>query len=214
MGMPAKAPCGNRVDMDAMKLLIAEDDRTMRTVLRRTIERWGYDVVEANDGEAAWTTLSSPEPPRIAVLDWIMPGLDGIDVCRRLATRENAPLVYVIILTSKSEKADIVTGLDSGAHDFLSKPVDPAELRSRIAVGERLIRSEDALRQAMAQINTLHGLLPICAQCKKIREDAGYWTAIESYVSRHSQAVFSHGICPACAHALYPELYEEEQKAD
>lgn len=192
-----------------MRLLIAEDNRAARHVLCKTVGRWGYEVIEAADGESAWSIMASPDPPRIAVLDWIMPGLDGVEVCRRLGESKDMPLIYVIMLTSKNEKADVVAALDSGAHDFLSKPVDHMELRSRIGVGARLIQSEDALRDAIVEIKTLHGLLPICANCKNIREDEGYWTAIESYVSRRSEAVFTHSICPECARKLYPELYND-----
>ena len=191
-----------------MRLLIADDNRAARLMLRKNIERWGYDVVEVADGREAWEHLSGADPPRIAVLDWIMPQLDGIDVCRLLAGQRKGPLVYAILLTSKTDKEDLVTGLDSGAHDFLSKPVDNRELRSRIAVGERLIKAEDDLRHAMDQIQTLRGLLPICANCKSVRDDAGYWQAIESYIGHHSAAEFSHSICPDCAKKLYPDYYK------
>jgi CheY-like chemotaxis protein len=189
-----------------MKLLIADDNRSARLILRTTLERWGYEVVEAANGREAWEHLSAANPPRIAVLDWVMPQLDGTDVCRLLTGRVGGPLVYTLLLTSKTETEDIVLGLDSGAHDFLSKPVDNRELKSRIAVGERLIQAEDSLRRAMEQIQTLRGLLPICAHCKSVRDDAGYWQAIESYVGLHSAAEFSHSICPDCVTKLYPNM--------
>lgn len=194
-----------------MQLLIAEDNRAARLMLRRNIERWGYDVVEAANGREAWERLNTSDAPRIAVLDWVMPELDGVDICRLLSKREQGPLVYVILLTSKTDKEDLVAGLDSGAHDFLSKPVDNRELKSRIAVGQRLIEAEDALRRAMDHIKTLRGLLPICANCKSIRDDEGYWQAIETYVGQHSGAEFSHSICPDCARKLYPEYYADDE---
>lgn len=193
-----------------MRLLLADDDRATRVLLRASLERWGYAVEEAEDGRRALDVLLGPGPPRIALLDWVMPGKDGPDVCREVAARASGPLIYLILVTSKSSKADIVAGLDSGAHDFLSKPVDAAELRSRVAVGARLVEAEDALRAASARIRPLQRLLPICGQCKSVRTDTGYWQAIESYVEEQTASgpLFSHSICPECARSLYPELYD------
>lgn len=107
--------------------------------------KWGYTVVEAGDGLEAMTFLRSQDPPRIAVLDWMMPGLDGVEICSRLQERPNAQLTYTILLTCKSDKEDAIHALDQGAHDFLSKPVHVGELHSRIAVGRRLVEANDRL---------------------------------------------------------------------
>ena len=107
--------------------------------------KWGYTVMEAGDGLEAMTLLRSQEPPRIAVLDWMMPGLDGVEICSRLQEKPNEQLTYTILLTCKSEKEDAVHALDQGAHDFLSKPVHIGELQSRIAVGKRLVEANDRL---------------------------------------------------------------------
>lgn len=196
-----------------MKLLVADDDRATRVTLRHHCEKWGYEVIEAPDGKAALDALAGKDPPRIAILDWIMPEMDGVDVCLALTEREPPPLVYILLLTIKHEKADIVFALDSGAHDFLSKPVHPGELRSRIAVGRRLIEAEQArerligeLQQAFDDNQALRGLLPICAECKRIRDDQGEWTQLERYIGARSKAEFTHGICPECVRKLYPHL--------
>ena len=189
-----------------MKLLIADDDRTTRILLKGMFVRWGYEVVEAQDGDGAWDAVCQPDPPRLAVLDWEMPGIDGIEICRRLSLRTDAPLIYAMLLTRKTETQDLVHALDNGAHDFLSKPVDQNELRSRIAVGCRLVAAEDGLREAMRQIQDLHGLLPICAHCKRIRDDEGYWEEVEGYIMRHAKVAFSHSICPRCRKVHYPDF--------
>ncbi|WP_446008048.1 hybrid sensor histidine kinase/response regulator [Candidatus Electrothrix sp.] len=128
-----------------MKLLIADDEISTRTLLKTCVTKWGYTVVEARDGLEAMTILRSQDPPRIAVLDWMMPGLDGVEICSRLQDNPNEQLTYTILLTCKSDKEDAVHALDQGAHDFLSKPVHVGELQSRIAVGKRLVEANDRL---------------------------------------------------------------------
>ncbi|MCI5131242.1 MAG: response regulator [Candidatus Electrothrix sp. EH2] len=128
-----------------MQLLIADDELSTRTLLRTCVTKWGYTVIEAGDGLEAMTLLRSRNPPRIAVLDWMMPGLDGVEICSRLQEKPNEQLTYTILLTCKSEKEDAVHALDQGAHDFLSKPVHIGELQSRIAVGKRLVEANDRL---------------------------------------------------------------------
>ncbi|MCI5219434.1 MAG: response regulator [Candidatus Electrothrix sp. LOE2] len=128
-----------------MKLLIADDELSTRTLLKTCVAKWGYTVVEARDGLEAMTFLRSRNPPRIAVLDWMMPGLDGVEICSRLQEKPNEQLTYTILLTCKSDKEDAIHALDQGAHDFLSKPVHIGELHSRITVGERLIEANDRL---------------------------------------------------------------------
>lgn len=127
-----------------MDILIADDDPSTCFALEHLLRQWGHHVVVATDGDSAWAYLSQEEPPRLAVLDWIMPGLEGIELCRRIKARTDL-FIYTILLTTRNRRDDIVTGLDAGADDFLSKPVDPDELRSRISVGIRTIRYEEQL---------------------------------------------------------------------
>jgi len=205
-----------------MKILVAEDDAMTRLALARNIEKWGYEVVAVEDGKRALDLLGGETAPRIAILDWIMPELEGVEICRQLSQRTGAQLIYTILLTIKSEKDSIVEALDCGAHDFLTKPVHIGELRSRVAVGARLLEAEDKLtgyareietknrelENALAEIKTLQGFIPICASCKKIRDDEGYWQQLEEYIQARSDAKFSHGICPDCIKLQYPEIAE------
>ncbi len=128
-----------------MKLLIADDELSTRIFLRSCAAKWGYNVVEATDGLEAMSFLRNEEPPRIAVLDWMMPGLDGVEICSRLHEQPNEQMTYTILLTCKTDKEDAMHALDRGAHDFLSKPVHVGELHSRIAVGRRLVEAHDRL---------------------------------------------------------------------
>ncbi len=188
-----------------MKILIAEDDLVSRRLLEVTLNRSGYETVVACDGEQAWQLLRQPDGPRFAILDWMMPDLDGVEVCRRVrALREGQP-AYLILLTAKHTTDDIVAGLDAGADDYMVKPFQRDELRARVKVGVRVLQLQEALAarirelaEALANVKQLQGLLPICSYCKKIRDDHNYWQQLETYFTEHSTARFSHGICPDC----------------
>lgn len=199
-----------------MKTLIAEDDMTSRIVLAGVLRKCGYDVTEAVNGAAAWQLLQQPGAPTLAILDWMMPEMDGPEVVRRVRALAGSRPPYIIMLTTKGEKSDIIAGLDAGANDYLAKPFHPAELRARVEVGRRMLELQDdlaakvaELSQALEQIKTLRGIVPICANCKDIRDDQGYWNKVEVYVHAHSEAQFTHGICPDCMKKLYPEVARE-----
>lgn len=182
-----------------MRILIADDDRMSTLMLSRTLEPWGFEVVVVHDGAAAWERIVSDDPPALAILDWMMPGLDGIELCRRIrATALRSP-VYVILLTARASRQDLVAGLEAGADDYLTKPFDPDELRARIHVGQRTL-------ELMASIRQLTGLLPICSYCKRVRSDHDYWEQVESYITEHTGAQISHGICPSCLATAIEEL--------
>ena len=200
-----------------MRILIAEDDFTSRTVLAAVLKKAGHEVTATENGAEAWQVLQRPDAPALAILDWVMPELQGPDVVRRVrAVPTNRP-PYLILLTTKNEKADIIAGLDAGANDYLAKPFDPGELRARIEVGQRLVEVQavlatkiEELRLALDQIKTLRGIVPICAHCKRIRDDQGYWKQVEVYVKAHTEADFSHSICPECTKELYPDFVSDE----
>src|SRR2546423_924777 len=188
-----------------MRVLIAEDDMVSRRVLEATLDKFGYEVVVAADGAEAWATLQSADAPHLAILDWMMPEIDGVELCRRVRALSNATPPYLILLTAKSGKEDVVTGLDAGANDYLTKPFDRAELRACVQVGAHVLELQGnlaarvrELEAALSQVKQLQGLLPICAYCKKIRDKQNYWHRVESYISQHAEVEFSHGICPAC----------------
>ena len=184
-----------------MRVLVAEDDFTSRKILETVLAKWGYDVAAACDGDEAWQALRQPEAPELAVLDWMMPGMDGVEVCRKVRAVETAKPPYIIILTTRGERNDVVEGLGAGANDYVTKPFDSDELHARIEVGRRVVELQSALadrvrqlQEALEKVKTLRGLVPICCQCKKVRDDQGYWTQVEVYVSEHSEAEFSHSL--------------------
>jgi len=196
-----------------MRILIAEDDFTSRTVLVGVLKKEGHEVTATVNGSEAWQAMQQPDAPALAILDWMMPELDGPEVVRRVRARSTDRPPYLIMLTTKGEKTDIIAGLEAGANDYLAKPFNPGELRARVEVGRRMVELQavlaakiEELRQALDQVKTLRGILPICAACKKIRDDQGYWRQVEVYVRDHTEAEFSHGLCPDCIKRLYPEL--------
>ena len=189
----------------SMRILIAEDERDSRHLLEVMIRKWGYEVVSTSDGAEAWEVLNKEDAPSLAVLDIMMPRMDGLEVCRRVREMHGGAPVYIIMLTAKTLQREIVLGLEAGADDYLTKPFDPGELRARIRNGERVLELQQSLaarvvelEEALARVKQLQGMLPICSYCKKIRDDQNYWEQVESYISRHSEAHFSHSICPDC----------------
>jgi len=203
-----------------MRVLIAEDDPVSRYVLEAMLKNWGYDLVVTGNGSEAWDALQVADAPQLAVLDWMMPGLDGVEVCRRARQMAATKSVYIILLTAKAEKNNIVEGLEAGANDYVIKPFAREELRARVGVGERVIHLQNDLaarvndlQEALSQVKQLQGILPICSHCKKVRDDKNYWQQVESYISAHSEAQFSHSICPDCfENVVKPEIESWERK--
>jgi sigma-B regulation protein RsbU (phosphoserine phosphatase) len=196
-----------------VRALIADDDRGGSLILSTLLTRWGFEVASASDGNTAWALLQTEPRPSVAILDWMMPDVDGPEICRRIRADDALKHLYVLLLTSRDSRADLIAGLDAGADDYLVKPFDPDELRARLHVGlrvlslqERLAQRVDELQQALSQVKQLHGLLPICSYCKRIRSDTNYWQQVESYIAEHSGAQFSHGICPSCFETVMAEL--------
>ncbi len=201
-----------------MRILIAEDDATSRAVLTAVLTREGYDVTATADGDQAWQALQQPDAPQLGILDLMMPKIDGLEVVRRVRALPTQWPPYLIILTTRSDKVDVIAGLQAGANDYLSKPFDPGELQARVEVGRRMIEMQialaakvDELRLAVEQVKTLRGIVPICASCKNVRDDQGYWCRVESYVREHTEAEFSHAVCPDCMKKLYPRFVEEDE---
>ncbi len=196
-----------------MKVLIAEDSVTTRKKLEDLLEQWGYSPVSVTDGSEALRILESDEAPNIAVIDWIMPGIEGIEVCRQIRQKKRSSPLYFIILTAKVKNEEIIEGLEAGADDYMVKPFEQGELRARIRAGQRVVELQmelssriKELQDAQSHIRQLQGIIPICAHCHKIRDDQEIWQKIEAYIEKHSGARFSHGICPDCVKKYYPEL--------
>ncbi|MBN2298755.1 MAG: response regulator transcription factor [Deltaproteobacteria bacterium] len=196
-----------------MKILIAEDSVTTRKILEDLLGQWGYTFISATDGNEALRILESDEAPNLAILDWIMPGIEGIEVCRQIRKKKKSSALYSILLTAKVKNEEIIEGLEAGADDYIVKPFEKGELRARIRAGQRVIELQlelaariKELQAAQSHIKTLQGIIPICAHCHKIRDDQEIWQKIEAYIEKHSGARFSHGICPECVKKYYPEL--------
>jgi len=203
-----------------VRILIAEDEAVSRELLTRFLREWGHDPVVTRDGPEALQALWPMEGPRVAILDWMMPGLEGPEVVQRLRVEErergeNRP-IYFILLTSRDATVDVVHAFRAGANDYIKKPFHKDELHARVDVGIRMHELQDVLslrvvelEEALRKVHTLQGLLPICSYCKKIRDDQNYWTDVESYIAEFSDAEFSHGVCPDCfAQHLQPRLDE------
>ncbi len=188
-----------------MRILIAEDDAVSRRMIEAICRSWGLDPVPVSDGEEAWESLQEADAPPIALLDWMMPGIDGLEVVRRVRARQSSKPVYIILLTARGSREDVVRGLLAEADDSVTKPVDHRERRARVQVGVRMVELQRVLAARVAELeaalsclNRLQGLLPICAYCKRIRNDRNYWQRVESYITEHSEAEFTHGVCPQC----------------
>lgn len=204
-----------------MKILVADDDPVSRAILASSLGVFGCEAVEVEDGTAAWEVLQRPDAPRLAILDWMMPGLDGTEVCRLVRAKEMELPPYLIILTSRDGKGDLLEALEAGADEFVAKPFDPGELRARIAVGRRMLALQGTLadhvhrlQEALDQVRTLQGIVPICSYCKKIRNDEKFWEQLELYITEHTGATFSHGVCPECYETrVRPELEDLKREA-
>lgn len=191
-----------------MRILVADDDAVTARILEATLDRLGWDVTIVRDGNSAWEVLDSlpaAELPQLVVLDWMMPGLDGVEICRRMRASTRFDLLYVMLLTSREGKEDLAMGLSSGANDYITKPFDPIEFEARLRVGERVVKLQASLatrvaelEAALSMVRRLEGLLPICAWCKMVRNEGDSWEQLDAYLISHTDVALTHGICPAC----------------
>ena len=198
-----------------MRALIADDDPVGAMILAAALGRLGLSVVTAKDGEDAWRILQADSGIALVLLDWMMPGIDGPELCRRIRSSERHAHVHIIFVTARDGSGDAVTGLEAGADDYLIKPFDPQELRARVQVAirvatlqERLTARIAELEEALSRVKQLSGMLPICSYCKRIRSDENYWQQVDTYITEHSDAEFSHGICPHCFEIVRAEFEE------
>jgi len=198
-------------------ILAVDDSPTALKSIENIIED-RYIVTTCSSGEEALESYKIVNPDLI-LLDIILPGISGIEACKKIISKN--PNALVIIITSKTDESDVVEGLEAGAIDYIKKPFSPIELLARIKSGLRLhdtiesfYLSNIELKKAVDSIDKLQGLLPICTNCKKIRDDDGYWFQVEKYIETHSDASFSHSICPVCADKLYPDIMNKIKKKE
>lgn len=194
------------------KILVVEDDAHVATVLEARLESFGHDVCDiARTGPAAVRGAVQHQPD-LVLMDILLEGdMNGIEAAELIHRQVDVPVVFITCL---SDPSVLDRAVKANAYGYILKPYDNAELRYTIEIA--LVKYQAAkerdkliaqLEHALAEVKRLSGLLPICASCKKIRNDQGNWQQIEEYIHTHSEADFSHGICPECALALYPELY-------
>jgi DNA-binding response OmpR family regulator len=183
-----------------MRVLAVEDNALDRAVLRRSLTRSGHEVVEASDGESAWTILQN-DPLRLVVSDWLMPTIDGLELCRRIRARADTDYIYFILVTIRGDTGENQRlAADAGVDDFLTKPFDPDELWNRLRVAERILKCNSRVRR-------LEALLPICSYCKKIRGSDNHWQSVEKFIKQQTGSEFSHSICPDCyREVVLPQL--------
>jgi DNA-binding response OmpR family regulator len=186
-----------------MKLLIAEDDALFCRLLQQVLAP-DYDLITAHDGNEAWAALQQPDAPQLAILDWVMPGLSGPQVCRKVRECSRLASMHLIILTARNTVADVVSGLRAGADDYVTKPFSPQELKARVAIGERIVKLRDSLaeraveaNESSARENQLQQLLLSlpCRHGSDIR--TGDWPGVDAYLRQGSQTIdFS---CQGCS---------------
>ena len=212
-----------------MGILIVDDSPDQQVLLRAFLEKSGHtDLLSADSAKAAFSILDidGQEPPTridLILMDVLMPEMDGVEACRQIKGRPHLSDIPIIMVTAKNDHSNLQAAFAAGAIDYITKPVNSVELLARVASalalkkemdcrktreGE-LRRSNDELQKALRDVKVLRGLIPICASCKKIRNDGGFWQQLEEYIGEHSEAEFSHGICQHCVKKLYPGVYPD-----
>ena len=185
-----------------MKILIAEDDPVAATVLQLTLERMGHEVVVTCSGVEAWEAFDR-DPVRVAVSNWMMPGIDGLELCRRVRLRPRTPYTYFILLTALNTSSENYgLAADAGIDDFLSKPVHRSTIQMRLRVAERIL-------WFTREVHQLKQLIPICSYCHKIDAGEDYWQRFDTYIKQQTGSGFSHGVCPQCLETEMAKLDAE-----
>lgn len=198
----------------AAQILIVDDVPANIQLIANMLSKEAFQISAALSGPQALALVERVQPD-LVLLDVTMPVMDGFETCRQLKARPGTADVPVIFLTGRASEEDVLKGFEAGGVDYVSKPFSHPELMARVQTHLRLRRLVEVERQqraelqaSMARIKQLSGLLPICARCKCIRDDQGYWNQLEQYLSSHTDVAFTHGICPNCARELYPEMFE------
>jgi response regulator RpfG family c-di-GMP phosphodiesterase len=209
-----------------LTVLVVDDNTDILLLSTSILRRAGYAILEASTGKECLDAVLTHHPDLI-LLDVRLPDMSGIEVCRQIKSDDSLEDIFVILASgieiSSEHQAE---GLNIGADGYIVRPLSNRELLARVQAGERIKRAEDDLwekereqqklishlEEALAEIKTLKGFIPICASCKKIRDDEGYWDQLEAYISKHTDAVFSHGLCPECAEQAWAEMKKLSKK--
>jgi len=191
-----------------MRILVAEDDSVSRLVLTTGLRKLGYEVDEAVDGAEAWRIYKANNV-HLVITDWMMPNVDGLELCRKIRSEQVEKYTFIIMLTALGGKQSYLEAMDAGADDFVTKPYDFDQIQAKLRMATRILKLQHEVKQ-------LEGLLPICSYCKKIRNEDNTWEPVEGYVTKKTEAAFSHGVCPSCYEEhLKPQLEElKRQRAN
>ncbi len=213
------------------RILIVDDEpENLKSIVQFiTSHDLPYELYQALNGKTA-LEIARTRLPDLVISDWNMPQMNGLEMIRNLKADKSTRDIPVILFTGVMTTSEhLETALDAGAVDYIRKPLDQIELLARIRTvlqlsdslkrvkdqkqqlfekNQLLEKKQEELQDALENIKTLRGFIPICAHCKKIRDDEGFWKQVETYVSEHSLATFSHGLCPACIKKYYPEIYQ------
>lgn len=212
-----------------MSILIVDDSPDQQALLRSILDKAGHgDVLSADSAKSASTLLNldgeaTSQKIDLILMDILMPEQDGVETCRQIKRCAHLQDVPVIMVTAKNDLSNLKEAFAAGAMDYISKPVNSVELLARVSSALllkqemdrrknrelELRRSNDELQKALKEVKVLRGLIPICASCKKVRNDGGFWQQLEEYLGEHSEAEFSHGLCQPCIKKLYPGVYQD-----
>ena len=212
-----------------MAILIVDDSTDHYALLRSILTKAGHDqILGAESAQTAFSMLNldgtqSATDVDLILMDVLMPEIDGVQACRRIKQQAHLHDIPIIMVTAKNDLENLHEAFAAGAMDYINKPVKSVELLARVASAItlkkemdcrklrelELRRTNEELQQALREVKVLRGLIPICASCKKIRNDGGFWQQIEEYIGEHSEAEFSHGICQPCLKKLYPGVYQD-----
>jgi CheY-like chemotaxis protein len=204
----------------SQRILIAEDHDAARTALKSLLEWKGFSVTTVADGKDALKVLTTADAPSIALLDWEMPGMTGIEICKAVRSNPAGRYLYLIVITAREGEEGISEAMAAGADDFIPKPFGVPEVVARIRNGQRMLKLERSLAARITELEhalevgrQLKRLLPICSYCKSIRDDSDYWQELETYIHDHTGTDFTHGICPACMKKVMLEEFGEKSGA-
>ncbi|MCH6256029.1 response regulator [Puniceicoccaceae bacterium K14] len=198
------------------KVHLVEDDRTTLRLLENLSSMLGYETVSYSNGQEALSAFSK-EQPSIVISDWMMPELDGLDLCRNLreqAQSTGSYTYFILVTAQRRSRSNLEQAIDAGVDDFLKKPISSEEIWNRLRVAERILSFNH-------QVQRLESLIPICCYCKKVRNDKDLWEQIEQYVNERTGADFTHSVCPGCIEkhfkpqlASYKKQLAEEKKKE